>query len=106
MPWRSHHEKNALRTDCHPESAPRLNTVRVRGPTPDRLKNLCEIPPRLTSRVLLLKRLRNESIEMSFPKSDSSTEFQEFNLSIADPMAQRSFRKAEVCRCFRGGHQV
>jgi hypothetical protein len=52
--------------------------------------------------VLLLKLLRNESIEMSFPKSDSPTEFHEFNLSIADPMPQRSFRNAQVRRCFRG----
>jgi hypothetical protein len=49
--------------------------------------------------VLLLKLLRNQSIEMSFPKSDSPTEFHEFNLSIADPMAQRPFRNAQVYRC-------
>src|SRR5215831_15337905 len=91
--------KTLFPRDCHPESAPRRNTVRVRGPIPDPLKNLCEIPRRLTSRVLLLELLRNESIEMSFPKSDSPTEFHEFNLSITDPMAQRSLRNAEVCRC-------
>jgi hypothetical protein len=41
--------------------------------------------------VLLLKLLRNESIEMRFAKSDSPTEFHEFNPSIADPTPQRSF---------------
>src|SRR5262249_16232150 len=99
-------DENAFSCDCHPEIAPRRNTVRVRGPIPDRLKNLCEIPRRLTSRVLLLKLLRNESVEMSFPKSDSPAEFHEFNLSIADPMPQRPVRDAQVCRCFRGCHQV
>src|SRR5215471_13793819 len=83
-------DESAFSCDCHPESAVRRNTVRVRGPIPARLKNLCEIPCRLTSRALLLKLLRNEPIEMSFPKSDSPTEFYEFNPSIADPMPQRS----------------
>src|SRR5215471_12332727 len=99
-------DESAFSCDCHPESAPRRNTVRVRGPIPDRLKNLCEIPRRLTSRVLLLKLLRNESIEMSFPKSDSPAEFHEFNLSITDPMPQRTVRNAEVRRSFRRCHQV
>jgi hypothetical protein len=49
--------------------------------------------------VLLLKLLRNQSIEMSFPKSDSPTEFHEFNLSITDPMPQRSLRNAQAGRC-------
>src|SRR5262245_59253570 len=84
-------DESAFSCDCHPESAPRRNTVRVRHPLRDRLKNLCEIPRGLTSRVLLLKLLRNESIEMSVPKSDSPTKFHEFNLSIADPMPKGSF---------------
>jgi hypothetical protein len=88
----------------HLESELRRNTVRVRGPISARLKNLFEIPRRLTFQ--MLKALRQESIQMGLPKSDNQAQFDAFNFPIADPMSQGAVGNLQVEGCFGGSHQV